>query len=57
MMLFRKFTFTFFQQKNITKMFKEGWGEWVGTFVIEIIAGPKFWTIPFLRKMKKICQF
>ena len=28
-MLFRKFTLTFFQQKNITKMFKEGVG-WVG---------------------------
>ena len=25
----------------------------MGTFVIEIIAGPKFWTIPFFKKMKK----
>jgi len=48
-MLFRKSTFTFFQQKNITKMFKERLG-WVGTFVIEMIAGPKFWTIPFFFK-------
>ena len=30
-------------------MFKERLG-WVGTFVIEMIAGPKFWTIPFFFK-------
>ena len=25
----------------------------MGTFVIEIIAGPKFWTIPFFKKNEK----
>ena len=51
--LFRKFTFTFFQQKILQRCLRREWGEWVGTFVIEMIAEPNFWTIPFLKKNEK----
>ena len=53
MMLFRKFTFTFFQQKILQRCLRREWVEWVGTFVIEMIAEPNFWTIPFLKKNEK----
>ena len=47
----------FFNKKILQRCLRREWGEWVGTFVIEMIAGPNFWTIPFLKKNEKICQF
>ena len=43
----------FFNKKILQRCLRREWGEWVGTFVIEMIAGPNFWTIPFLKKNEK----
>ena len=43
----------FFNKKILQRCLRREWGEWVGTFVIEMIAEPNFWTIPFLKKNEK----